>query len=81
LAFVHGNYIILNSPVSIRGTVTGTTVGEWSEDTSLPEAERRAYWRKNAMKALLGVMIAHEDKYGRSDDPRGDRCDISLPGS
>lgn len=46
--------------------MAGMTVGEWSEDTPLPEAERRAYWSKNAMKALLGVMIAHEDKYGRA---------------
>jgi hypothetical protein len=37
-----------------------------SEETSLLEAERKAYWRKNAMKALLGAMIAHEDKYGRA---------------
>jgi hypothetical protein len=37
-----------------------------SEETSLLEAERKAYRRRNAMKCLLGIMIAHEDEFQRA---------------
>ena len=41
-------------------------VGDWSEDISLPEAERRAYQRKVAMKDILGLIISHEDNLRRA---------------
>jgi hypothetical protein len=66
LALIHGNYIILCSQVSVGGKGKGMVVEDLSEDTSLLEAERKAYWRNNAMRGLLGVMIAYEDKNGRA---------------
>lgn len=37
-----------------------------TEETSLLEAERKSYRRRNAMKSLLAIMISHEDEFGRA---------------
>jgi hypothetical protein len=65
LAFIHDNNIILCREIKF-GEVKGMVSGEPSEDVSLPEKERKAYLRKNAMRCLLGILILHEDLQGKA---------------
>jgi hypothetical protein len=48
------------------GEREGMVTEDLSEETSLLEAERKAYLRKNAMRGLLSVMIAYEDRNRRA---------------